>query len=52
MIRLQDMTPSVYYDQSRDFQFIGRLFDVVLNSVKTNADMVYAFLTQMRQAAR
>lgn len=41
MIRLQDLTPSVYYDKSRDFQFIGRLYDVVLNAVKTNADMIY-----------
>ena len=41
MIRLQDYTPDVYYKQSRDFQFIGRLFDVVLNSIKTNADMIY-----------
>lgn len=40
-IELQQMTPSPYYGQSRDFQFIGRLFDVVLNSVKTNADMIY-----------
>lgn len=40
-IRLQDMTPRPYYRQSRDFQFIGRLFDVVLNSVKTNADSLY-----------
>lgn len=40
-IELQQMTPSPYYNQSRDFQFIGRLFDVVLNSVKTNADMIY-----------
>lgn len=41
MIKLQDMTPSVYYDQSRDFQFIGRLYDIVLNAVKTNADTLY-----------
>lgn len=41
MIRLQDMTPEVYYQQSRDFQFIGRLFDVVLNAVKTKADTLY-----------
>lgn len=40
-IELQQMTPSPYYDQSRDFQFIGRLFDIVLNSVKTNAEMIY-----------
>lgn len=41
MIRLQDLTPAVYYNQSRDFQFIGRLFDIVLNHVKTNADNLY-----------
>lgn len=40
MIRLQDSTPAVYYDQSRDFQFIGRLFDVVLNSVRTNTSNI------------
>lgn len=40
MIRLQKYTPDIYYDRSRDFQFIGRLYDVTLNSVKTNADMI------------
>lgn len=40
-IKLQYMTPRPYYEQSRDFQFIGRLFDIILNSVKTNADMIY-----------
>lgn len=40
MIRLQDMTPDVYYNQSRDFQFIGRLFDVLLNSTKTSTDLI------------
>lgn len=41
-IKLQHMTPRPYYEQSRDFQLIGRLFDIVLNSVKTNADMIYS----------
>jgi len=41
MIRLQDSTPAIYYDQSRDFQLIGRLYDIVLNSVRTNAANVY-----------
>lgn len=41
MIRLQDLSPEVYYNQSRDFQFIGRLYDIVLNYVKTNADVIY-----------
>lgn len=40
-IKLQDLTPEVYYKQSRDFQFIGRLFDAVLNSVKTNSETLY-----------
>ncbi len=37
MIKLQELTPEIYYKQSRDFQFIGRLYDIVLNYVKTNA---------------
>lgn len=41
MIKLQDLTPEIYYTQSRDFQFIGRLYDVVLNYVKTNATNLY-----------
>lgn len=41
MIKLQELTPSVYYEQSRDFQFIGRLYDIVLNYVKTNTDNLY-----------
>lgn len=40
MIRIQKYTPEVYFEQSRDFQFIGRLYDVVLNSVKTNVDII------------
>ncbi len=42
MIQLQNYTPEVYYNHSRDFQFIGRLYDVVLNSVKTNTDLLYS----------
>ena len=41
MIRLQDLVPAIYYDKSRDFQFIGRLYDIVLNHIKTNADLLY-----------
>ncbi len=40
MIQLQNATPKTYYEQSRDFQFIGRLYEIVLNSVKTNADVI------------
>jgi len=42
MISLQNFTPEVYYKESRDFQFIGRLFDLILNYSKTNADLIYA----------
>lgn len=41
MIRLQDLTPAVYYEQSRDFQLIGRLYDLVLNYSKTNTANLY-----------
>jgi len=41
MIKLQDYTPEIYYKQSRDFQYLGRLYDLVLNAVKTNTDMIY-----------
>ena len=40
MIKLQNYTPEIYYKESRDFQFIGRLFDLVLNDLKTNADLL------------
>jgi hypothetical protein len=41
MIKLQNLTPAVYYNSSRDFQFIGRLYDLVLNYSKTNAANLY-----------
>lgn len=42
MIKLQNLTPEVYYKHSRDFQFLGRLYDIVLNSIKTNTDTLYS----------
>ena len=42
MIRLQDYTPEIYYKESRDFQFIGHLYDLVLNYIKTNVDLLEA----------
>lgn len=41
MIRTQKLVPKVYYNHSRDFQLIGRLYELVLNSVKTNSDLIY-----------
>ena len=51
MIKLQDYTPDIYYSESRDFQFIGRLFDLVLNYVKTNVD-IGAYLSWYDQINR
>lgn len=41
MINLKNQVPSIYYDASRDFQLLGHLYGLVLNYVKTNADMLY-----------
>lgn len=41
MIKIQDSVPSVYYNNSRDFQLIGHLFDLVLNAIKTDADLLF-----------
>ena len=40
LIKFQDLTPEVYYKRSRDFQYIGRLFDLVLNNAKMNIDII------------
>lgn len=41
MIRIQDSVPEIYYNSSRDFQLLGHLFDLVLNSTKTEADLLF-----------
>lgn len=41
MINIKNQLPNIYYDASRDFQILGHLFEVVLNYVKTNTDMLY-----------
>lgn len=41
MIRMQELTPEVYYNNSRDFQLLCHLFDLVLNSTKTEADILF-----------
>ena len=38
MIKTRNQLPEYYYKESRDFQFIGRLFDVLLNYNKTSID--------------
>jgi hypothetical protein len=41
MIKIQDLTPTIYYNHSRDFQLMGRLYELVLNYLKTNAANLY-----------
>lgn len=41
MIKFSNQVPSVYTSASRDFQYLGWLINVVLNSVKHNVDDLY-----------
>lgn len=37
---LENLVPDVYYDESRDFAYIGRVIEVLLNYMKSSADCV------------
>lgn len=39
-MRVDNLVPEVYYRESRDFAYIGRLIEIVLNYMKTAADCV------------
>jgi hypothetical protein len=41
MIKFSEQVPSIYSSASRDFQYLGWLIDIVLNSVKHNVDDLY-----------
>ena len=41
MIKFSNQVPSIYSSASRDFQYLGWLIDIVLNSVKHNVDDIY-----------
>lgn len=41
MIRFSNQVPSIYTNASRDFQYLGWLIDIVLNSIKHNIDNLY-----------
>ena len=43
MISLQKCVPEIYYNQSRDFQFVARTLEVLANYLKTNADVLKGF---------
>lgn len=40
MIKTINLVPEVLYSRSRDFQFLGRSFDVVFNYAKMNIDLM------------
>ena len=40
MIKVENLTPDYYYKNSRDFQFLGRLFEVLFNSLLTDIDLI------------
>lgn len=40
LIRTQNNVPSIYVDESRDFQILARLYDCVLNGVKYDIDSI------------
>ena len=40
MIKTRKLVPEIYYDKSRDFQFLGRIFEINYNYAKTNVDLL------------
>ena len=40
MIKTRDLVPGVYYNESRDFQVLGRTFEILFNYIKTNTDLM------------
>lgn len=43
MIRTRELVPDVYYNKSRDFQVLGRTFDVIFNYLKNTSSNVFNF---------
>lgn len=39
-MKVEKLIPEVYYSQSRDFSYIGRLLEILFNYMKTTADCV------------
>ena len=38
MIKIEELVPEVYTKESRDFQLISKVFDILFNYIKTAAD--------------
>ena len=39
-MKFDKLIPQVYYKESRDFSYIGRLVEIIINYMKTNTDVV------------
>lgn len=39
-MKVSRFVPQVYYKESRDFSYIGRLYEIVFNYLKTGVDLV------------
>ena len=40
MLETEKLVPEVYYKDSRDFQFIGRIYDVIFHYMKNTSDLI------------
>ena len=40
MIKTYNLVPEVYYKRSRDFQMLGRIYDVIFNYMKMNTNLI------------
>lgn len=47
---VEKLVPEVYYKESRDFSYIGRLFEIVLNYIKTSSDLVSLDLARKNES--
>lgn len=41
-MQVEKMVPEIYYKESRDFAYVGRIFEILFNYIKTNADCIIA----------
>lgn len=41
LIKTENLVPSVYYKHSRDFQVLGRAYDIIFNYIKSNTDTIH-----------
>lgn len=39
-MKVENLVPVVYYKESRDFSYVGRLIEILFNYIKTNTDLV------------